>query len=77
MNRVIQRDKPGDKNKNGAAGTTGAHPNQQQEHPYNSGHLDFPFACSYHMGQGRVSYSEFPVDRHNLSDFQERREVRL
>jgi len=76
MSRVIQQDKPGDKNKSWATVTKTAHPILQQEHRHNSGHLDSPFA-RYYMGQGRVLYPEFPVDRHNLSDFQERREVRL
>jgi hypothetical protein len=46
MSRVIQRDKPGDKNKNGAAETTSAHPNQQEERFHNNGHLDYPCARS-------------------------------
>jgi hypothetical protein len=70
MNRVIQQDKPGDKNKSWATVTKAAHPILQQEHRYNSGHLDSPFARSYFiMGQGRVLYSEFPIDRHNLIGF--------
>jgi hypothetical protein len=77
MSRVIQQDKPGDKNKSWATVTKAAHPILQQEHRHNSGHLDSPFACSYYMGERRVLYSEFPVDLHDLSNFQERREVRL